>query len=164
VCKEKTLKQNHFSKDVTEFIILLHEHKVKYLLVGGEAVIFYGHARLTGDVDFFYENTETNARALYSALLEFWNNDIPEINGFKELQESGLILQFGLPPNRIDLMNRISGVDFATAWNRKTNVFLCLTNGKVAIHIIGKEDLLDNKRASNRPKDQSDLIYFSGGS
>jgi len=53
-----------FSGDILEFIRLLKQYKVRYLIVGGEAVIFHGYPRLTGDVDFFYERTEPNT--LYS--------------------------------------------------------------------------------------------------
>jgi hypothetical protein len=42
----------YFSSDIREFIVLLHQHGVRYVVVGGEAVIHYGHARLTGDIDF----------------------------------------------------------------------------------------------------------------
>jgi hypothetical protein len=41
-----------FSPDIREFIGLLHRHAVRYVVVGGEAVIYHDHARLTGDVDF----------------------------------------------------------------------------------------------------------------
>jgi hypothetical protein len=61
-----------FSPDIQEFLRLLHVHDVRYLIVGGEAVIFYGHARLTGDVDFFYDVDVDNARRLFAALDEFW--------------------------------------------------------------------------------------------
>ena len=47
------MRVSYFSKDVQEFLKLLAAHKVKYLIVGGEAVIYHGYARLTGDVDFF---------------------------------------------------------------------------------------------------------------
>jgi len=50
----------YFSEDISEFIYLLYKYKVKYVIVGGEAVIYYGHARLTGDIDFFYESTREN--------------------------------------------------------------------------------------------------------
>jgi hypothetical protein len=56
----------HFSPDTREFIALVHQHAVRYVIVGGEAVIFHGYARLTGDVDFFYERTEANVRALFA--------------------------------------------------------------------------------------------------
>jgi len=50
----------NFSKNIKEFLFLLHNHKVKYLIVGGEAVIYYGHARLTGDIDIFYDSSKRN--------------------------------------------------------------------------------------------------------
>jgi len=37
------------SKDFKEFIQLLNEHKVRYLVVGGYAVAFHGHSRKTKD-------------------------------------------------------------------------------------------------------------------
>ena len=46
----KKMKSSHFSPDTLEFMYLLHEFGVRYLIVGGEAVIYYGHARLTGTV------------------------------------------------------------------------------------------------------------------
>lgn len=67
----------HFSPDTVEFIRLLHRHSVKYLIVGGEAVIFHGHARLTGDVDFFFDGRSENTDNLFEALMEFWEDDIP---------------------------------------------------------------------------------------
>jgi len=61
----------HFSKDVNEFLGLLHRFEIRYLIVGGEAVIYYGHARLTGDIDIFYENKPINAGRLFRALMKF---------------------------------------------------------------------------------------------
>ena len=52
---------DHFSPDIRDFVRLLAKHDVRYMIVGGEAVIHYGHARLTGDVDFFYDPSSTNA-------------------------------------------------------------------------------------------------------
>lgn len=161
MCDKKTLDANHFSPDVADFVLLLHKHRVRYLLVGGVAVIFYGHARLTGDVDFFYDNSEANAMALYNALLDFWNDNIPEITNFCELQQPGLILQFGLPPNRIDLLNEISGIDFDGAWERRVEVDLPSESGNTPLYIIDKSDLLTNKQCANRPKDQDDVRFFS---
>lgn len=48
-----TIAESYFSPDISEFLELLHKHQVRYLIVGGEAVIFYGHARYTGDVDIY---------------------------------------------------------------------------------------------------------------
>jgi len=65
------MKASHFSKDAREFIELLSIHLVRYVIVGGEAVIYYGHARLTGDMDFFYDPAPENSRHLYAALQDF---------------------------------------------------------------------------------------------
>ena len=88
----------HFSPDIREFIQLLHKHDGRYLVTGGEAVIYYGYARLTGDVAFFYDRREDHARKLFAALAAFWEGNIPGIDEAEELMEAGLILQFGRPP------------------------------------------------------------------
>jgi hypothetical protein len=55
------MRGDHFSPDVQELIGLLAKHDVRFLLVGGEAVIYHGYPRLTGDVDFWYEQTPDGA-------------------------------------------------------------------------------------------------------
>jgi Fe-S oxidoreductase len=115
------VKADGFSPDVREFLRLLDKHNVRYLIVGGRAVIYYGHPRMTGDIDIFYERTAANSRRLFKALEEFWNGDIPGISTPDELREEGMILQFGRPPNRIDLISELSAVKFLDAWpNRST--------------------------------------------
>jgi len=154
------MKTSYFSKDVEEFLKLLTSHKVKYVIVGGEAVIYHGYARLTGDVDFFYEPSKQNARKLYDALKEFWAGDIPGINAFDELMEEGLILQFGVPPNRIDLINQISGVTFREAWENKSRDNIEGAEKKIPVYLIGLKELIKNKEAMARPKDMEDLEYL----
>jgi len=79
------MRASYFSKDVEEFLKLLAAHKVKYVIVGGEAVIYHGYARLTGDVDFFFEPSKQNARKLYDALTAFWAGAISGITTLEEL-------------------------------------------------------------------------------
>jgi predicted nucleotidyltransferase len=154
------VRGSYFSKDVQDFLKLLADHDVKYLIVGGEAVIYYGHARLTGDVDFFYRSTKKNAAKLYRALDEFWGGDIPGISALEELMEPGLILQFGVPPNRIDLINRISGISFQEAWKGKKTISIEIGGAKFPIFLIGLKELIKNKEAIRRPKDLEDLKYL----
>jgi hypothetical protein len=68
------VKASHFSRDIQAFLALLVSHRVKYVIVGGEAVIFHAHARLTGDVDIYYESSEENTMRLYRALEKFWRS------------------------------------------------------------------------------------------
>ncbi len=58
---------------------ILSQHGVRYLIVGSEAVIHYGLARLTGNIDVSYEPTADNTHVLYDALREFWQGAIREI-------------------------------------------------------------------------------------
>jgi len=142
-----------------EFLVLLHKHEVKYMIVGGEAVIFYGYARLTGDIDFFYERSEENAERLLNVLLEFWNGSVPGLSGDEELLEPGLILQFGVPPNRIDLINQISGVTFEEAWPSRETVALSGPS-PIPIHYLGIRCLIQNKKSSGRDKDLDDVQHL----
>ena len=154
------MKASYFSSDSQDFLTCLGKHEAEYLLVGGEAVIYYGFPRLTGDMDIFFRSTIENCTKLYSALLEFWEGNVPGIDHPGELQEPGVIFQFGLPPNRIDLMNRIDGVDFEEAWQNRERVDLEKGNAKTDIYFIGLDQLIKNKEAANRPQDQQDLKYL----
>jgi len=154
------LREGTFSRDISEFLYLLGKHDVRYLIVGGEAVIYYGYARLTGDIDVFYERREPNARKLFAALEEFWNGKVPGLEKQEELLEEGVIIQFGRPPHRIDLINHIDGVDFSEAWPGRTEVILETQRGIVTIFYIGIGDLIRNKEALKRPKDLDDLRFL----
>ena len=139
---------------------MLAKHQVKYLIVGGEAVIYYGHARLTGDIDLFYEASPDNVANLYQTLDEFWKGDIPEVDSSEELLEPGIILQFGAPPNRLDLLNTIDGVSFQEAWSNKTTVHIRVEDNKIPVYFIGLDDLIRNKETLGRYKDLEDLKYL----
>ena len=154
------MKADYFSPDTQQFLVLLHKYEVKYVIVGGEAVIYHGHPRLTGDVDFFYSADCENANALFKALLEFWDNDIPGLSKPDELQTSGYVIQFGVPPNRIDLMNEIEGVAFKKAWSGKVRETILVEGEDISIYIIGLSDLIMNKRQTGRNKDLEDLNYL----
>ena len=154
------MKASHFSPDTREFLWLLHEHRVRYLIVGGEAVIYYGYPRLTGDVDFFYDPDEENTLLLFKALQEFWDNDIPGLESHRELESPGYVIQFGVPPNRIDLINNIEAVEFTDAWKRKVKETVTIRGEDIPVNYIGLSDLIKNKRNIGRPKDQQDLNYL----
>lgn len=149
-----------FSSDIIEFLFLLSKYKLKYLIVGGEAVIYYGYARLTGDIDIFYDREKENCTKLFKALNEFWDDDIPGITSKKELQKKGEIFQFGVPPNRIDLINEIENVHFDEAYENKIEDKITHKQRDFDIHYIGLKDLIKNKKVINRFKDKEDLKFL----
>ncbi len=58
-------------RDYKDLLSVFHAHGVKYLIVGGYAVIFHAQPRFTKDMDFFIQADPANARATYAALAEF---------------------------------------------------------------------------------------------
>jgi hypothetical protein len=143
-------------KDLREFIELLNSTKVKYLLVGGHAVAFHGFPRFTGDIDFFIENSADNVQRVQTALVQF---------GFPAVAQDlsnpispGTVIQLGRPPHRIDLLVSISGVSFEDAWD---SLQFAPIDG-FDIPVINKQLLLQNKRASGRPKDLEDVRQLEG--
>jgi predicted nucleotidyltransferase len=150
-----------FSKDIREFLMWLSHHGVRYVIVGGEAVIYYGHARLTGDIDIFYDHSLGNCEKLYSALAAFWQGSIPGLNSPRDLHGENLIIQFGLPPHRIDLLSAISAVGFSQAWDGKVTEHVKFEQVEHPIYYIGLTQLISNKKAVMRPRDCEDLEFLS---
>ena len=137
--------------DLREFIVLLNSHNVEYLLVGGHAVAFHGHPRFTGDIDFFIRTTPHNVQRVLDVLTEFGFGGLG-ISGH-DLLEPGHVVQLGQPPNRIDILTSISGVDFDSAWEARVQT----TMGDQPVPLIGWSELVRNKRAAGRKKDLADL-------
>ena len=146
----------HLSPDILALLALLHEHSVRYLIIGGEAVIYHGYPRLTGDVDLLYEPTEANSERLYAALEEFWGGDVPLLEGPRELATPGIVVQFGRPPNRVDLISTAGTLRFASAWRRRATDQV-RARRPFPVFYIGLVDLLAIKREAGRHKDLDDV-------
>ena len=136
--------------DWREFIELLNSCGVEYVVVGGHAVGYHGYPRYTGDIDFFVRPSEENASRLAEVLLKFGFDGAEELR--TTLQETDKIVQLGRPPNRIDLMTSISGVDFDEA---QASSVAAMMDG-IPVPMIGREALLKNKRETARTKDLAD--------
>ncbi len=154
------MHKSEFSKDISFFLYLLFKHKVRYLIVGGRAVIYYGYARLTGDIDIFYDTCNDNVENLYNALEEFWDSEIPGIKDKKDLQIEDQIIQYGVPPNRIDLMGKITGIAFEDSWKNRKEEEVKSGRKFFKIYYVGLADLIKNKENILRDKDKEDLKYL----
>ena len=137
--------------DLREFIALLNSHAVEYIVVGGHAVAYHGHPRFTGDIDFLVRPSAENAERLLAVLSAFGFGTIGVSE--RDFLQSGQVVQLGQPPNRIDLLTSISGVEFEAAWQSRISTTL----DDLPISVLGWQELLQNKRASSRPKDLADL-------
>ena len=63
-------------------------------------------------------------------------------------------LQIGVPPNRIDILQKIDGVSFDQAWKNHIDA---LIEGDTPAYLISREGLIPNKLASCRPRDLLDV-------
>lgn len=149
-----------FRRDILDFLVILHRHRVRYLIVGGEAVIKYGYARLTADTDVYFDRDPRNVARLFSALREFWAGDIAGVDSAEALRQKGSIFQFGAPPNRLDLLNAIDGVSFASAWKGRATERVQHGARRVPVHFIGLNELIRNKKRAARHKDLDDLRFL----
>jgi hypothetical protein len=138
------------SKDFKEFIELLNENKVRYLVVGGYAVAFHGHPRYTKDLDVWIELSPDNANNILNALKKFGFGSL----GLKpdDFLESDQIIQLGYPPNRIDLLTTLKDLKFEHCYKAKVEVEI----QGLHIDFIDIENLKKNKRATGRQQDLAD--------
>lgn len=137
--------------DFREFLSLLIDERVRFLLVGGYAVCYHAEPRVTGDIDFWIEKTPENIDKTVKALHRFGfvHGEVsPEM-----FDADGTIVRMGFPPMRIELMNRIDGVEFADCYDRRVTADV----DGLPTPVISLADLKINKRAAGRPKDLADL-------
>lgn len=137
--------------DLKEFIELLNSEGVRYLLLGGYAVNYHGHDRYTGDIDFWIDTDLENARRVSSALQKFGFS--PDSVKPEQFTQVGKIHMFGRVPRRVDLLTSPAGVSFEDCYRRKIDI---KWHG-MDVPLISLDDLLANKTASNRDKDQLDV-------
>lgn len=138
-------------KPFKEFIELLEENGVNYLVVGGYAVSFHGHPRYTGDLDIFIAISEKDAQQTVKTFRDFGFSDL-EITP-SDFLETDMIIEVGREPLKIQVMTGISGVTFSECFNDRT---IAQIDG-TPIPFISYEKLLQNKTASGRPKDLADV-------
>ena len=142
------------SNDLREFVHLLNAKRVSYLLVGAWAMAFHARPRYTADVDLFVKRSPDNAARLMEVVGEFGFGGTGIVE--TDFLQPDCVIQLGRAPNRVDLLTGISGVGFEEAWPRRVTANL----SGVEVTVIGREDLIVNKRATNRAKDRADLEWL----
>ncbi len=139
------------SSDFKELLNLFEKHDVRYLVVGGYAVMKYSEPRFTKDLDVWIATDSDNAISVYAALKEF---GAPLANLMADdFTQKDYFYQIGRPPLRVDVMMSIPGVEFEEAWKNRELVRL----GGVEVPFISRPDLILAKKASGRPQDKIDI-------
>ena len=138
------------NSDFSDLLRIFNDHNVRYMVIGGYAVVQYAEPRFTKDLDVLISTDTKNAEAVYNALKEFG----APLEGMspKDFSEEGYFYQMGVPPVRVDILMGIPGVQFDEAWERRVEVQF----DDVSVTIISREDLIRAKRAAGRPQDLLD--------
>lgn len=142
------------NQDYKDLLSAFQSHGVKYLIVGGFAVIYHSQPRFTKDMDIFISADPKNAKAAYAALASFGAplasmrpEDFTDRNSF---------FRFGREPKGFDILPSIPGVDFDAAWQRRVETVIDTATGQRA-NFISAEDLIASKLASGRARDLADV-------
>ena len=140
--------------DFREMLSCLKGEGADFIIVGAYALAAHGLPRATGDIDIWVRNSPENARKIMCALMRFGAplSDLSE----DDFIAPDLVVQLGVEPCRIDLLTGIDGVGFDEAWQNKVNI----TVDDLEIYVLSKEDLLRNKVATGRDKDQYDIAWL----
>jgi hypothetical protein len=138
------------NENFREFIGLLNSTKVKFLIVGGHAVGLHGHPRFTGDLDIWVATDPSNAEKVAMVVKEFGFGSLFSV---KDFQKAGYAIQLGRPPYRIDILTSIDAVEFETAYKKRKTI----RSQGLSLPLIGRADLIANKRATGRPQDIADV-------
>jgi len=136
-----------------DFLRELLKAEVKFILVGGYAIIYHGYVRVTGDMDIWLEPDNNNKEKLLVILekLDFANESIKII---KKLDFTQMVaFHFGNPPEKIDFLTKMTGINFNDAMQHSEKLALDNYN----IPVLRLDDLIINKLLSNRAKDKADV-------
>lgn len=143
--------------DFRDLMFEMLDADVQFVVVGGYAVAFHGHPRATKDIDILVRPHHDNAKRVYKALAAFGAPlqafDVAET----DFSSYDGVLQIGLPPLRIDLLNKASGISFDEAVEERQTM---VVDGR-DVPVIGLKALLKNKRASGRPQDLADVAALT---
>jgi hypothetical protein len=138
--------------DFVDILRCLNEEACDFLIVGAHALAIHGSPRATGDLDIFVRADPGNAARVTRALERFGAplhaHGITE----RDFATPGVVYQMGLPPRRIDVLTRISGVSFEEAGADAVLGHI----GDQPVRCIGLAAMLANKRAAGRAQDLAD--------
>jgi hypothetical protein len=139
------------NSDFVELFRTFNTAEVRFLVVGGYAVIFHTEPRYTKEIDIWIDPTPENAGRAYRALADFG----APLDGVTtaDLTDQRMIYQIGVEPNRIDIIMGVPGIDFGPAFERS----VATSYGGQPIRVLALDDLVTAKKAAGRARDLLDV-------
>lgn len=139
------------NSDFKELLNLFNQQQVRYLVVGGYAVIHHTEPRYTKDLDVWISTEAENAARVYHAL-QLFGAPLLDVT-VQDFQTPGLVYQMGRAPTRVDILMGLKGIEFEEAWASRVEADF----GGVPVFILARAHLLINKRLAGRPQDLMDI-------
>jgi len=133
----------------------LNNNDVKYIMVGGFATRFHGFNRSTDDLDLWLYDTLENRRNLRKSFKDLGLGDFPTIEKMEFVP--GWTTFYVANDIELDIMTSMKGLE-------NLSFLECLKAASIAdlggilIPFLHINQLIENKKAVNRPKDQIDVI------
>lgn len=145
---------NIFVEEFQEMLLALVNNKVRFMLIGGHAVIYHGYARTTGDMDIWLALGNDNKEKLAKALMEFGIDDESlSIFHSMDFTKPLNVFYFGKDPRRIDFVTLINNVSFEEAYAKAAS----FTLENISVPVIQYNQLILSKINSDRLKDKADV-------
>src|SRR5215208_6624814 len=139
-------------RDFRELLESLNSAGVRYLVLGGYAVIFYGYQRVTKDLDLWISTDAANAQKVAQTLQEFAGFSKQQANQ-SMFRTQRKVFVVGREPVRVDILTDATALSFEDCYTRREVVEW----DGVKVPVISFDDLRNNKKASGRAKDMADL-------
>ena len=143
-----------FDEELLQFWKCLDQYKVRYIMIGGFATRFHGFNRSTDDVDLWLEDTLENRKNLRQAFKALEYGDVPALETMEFLPGwTSFHISHGI---ELDILTSMKGLEDVTFKE-------CLEQASIAeidsvkIPFLHINQLIRNKQATNRPKDQVDV-------
>jgi hypothetical protein len=144
-----------FDEEIVKFWRCLQDNNVKYIMVGGFATNIQGYQRYTGDMDIWIEDSLANRGNLRKAFRDadmgdyFMMERMQFIPGWTDFR-----LNNGL---KLDIMIDMKGLE-GQSFDHCFQIATIAEIENIKIPFLHINQLIANKRAVNRPKDQIDVI------
>ena len=150
------MADSELNEDFADMLRALHAARAEFIIVGAHALAAHGMPRATGDIDILVRPEAGNAARVMVALRTFGAPIDAHGVTQADFEQPGCVYQIGLPPRRIDLITEITGVTFDEAWGSRIAARLA----GVEVAVLGREELIRNKRAAGRDKDLVDARWL----
>lgn len=144
-----------FDETILSFWKALQENHVQYIMIGGYAINLHGYQRFTGDIDIWLKDTLENRQKLRQAFINCDMGDYPMI---EHMQFIAGWTDFQLNNNlRLDIIIDMPGLEGYTFEECLSMASIADIDG-ILVPFLHLNQLIENKKAINRPKDQLDVI------